>query len=285
MADTHIQQAVDQKTQIMIERALQMVVTQVDLRAKREVDAKVNQLTTEKEQELVKITVHEVAKSMVEKLAEKRVKECMDMILQDETDKAVRRAAENLLPNFARDRVKESIEQLLPKEVTRRVAKEAEDMVPEASQKVVLVIESAAQKLVPKIAKDIVVEQADRHLASAIDTALPKHVQGMVAQELDAQVRLKLAPLVREATDKVRKRITVLFGLMLFTFAIATGLLVADYMFGPFIPRRAPRANEKPAAAAHPTPTPAPAVRNPLSDLFGGKLKGVLKTDPKSPSK
>ncbi|MGI8908883.1 MAG: response regulator [Candidatus Sumerlaeaceae bacterium] len=269
MAETHIQQAVDQKTQIMIERALQMVVTQVDLRARREVDSKVTQLTTEKEQELVKVTVHEVARSMVEKIAEKRVKESMDLILQDETEKAVRRAAESILPNSARERVKESIEQLLPKEVTRRVAKEAEDLVPEASQKVVLVIESAAQKLVPKIAKDIVVELTDRHLASAIDSQLPRHVQGMVATELDAQVRLKLAPLVREATDKVRKRITFLLTTMLIILTLATGLLVADYLFGPFIPRRE-RATVKQPVTAQPAP------KNPLEELFGGRFKKAL---------
>lgn len=245
MAEAHIQQAVDQKTQIMIERALQMVVTQVDLRARREVDTKVTQLTSEKEQELVKITVHEVARSMVEKLAEKRVQEAMELILTTETEKAVKRVADSLLPGLARERIKDAVEQILPKEVTRRVQKEAEDLVPEASQKVILVIESAAQKLVPKIAREIVVEQTDRQLASAIDNQLPRHVQALVSQELDALVRVKIAPLIREAGASIRNRIAVFFTVLLIMLGVAASALIADYLFGPFIPRRAPRPVEK----------------------------------------
>lgn len=278
MAETHIQQAVDQKTQIMIERALQMVVTQVDLRARREVDSKVTQLTTEKEQELVKATVQEVARSMVEKLAEKRVKEVMDMTLEEQTERHVRAAMEEMIPAYAKERVKEFTEQLLPKEISRRVAKEAEDLVPEATQKVILVIESAANKIVPKIARDIVVEQTDRHLASAIDNQLPKHVQGMVGQELEVQVRNKLAPLVREASNNIRKRVSMLIIVFIAVFAVAAMALVADYLFGPFIPRRARPGTEEVPAAKAPAPTPAPA--NPFGNLFGGKLKNVLNPTP-----
>src|SRR5205814_944360 len=54
LADETVQKAVDHKTQIITERALQHVVTQVDLKARKEVDARVTQLTAEKEQELVK---------------------------------------------------------------------------------------------------------------------------------------------------------------------------------------------------------------------------------------
>lgn len=253
MAETHIQQAVDQKTQIMIERALQMVVTQVDVRARREVDAKVTQLTTEKEQELVKVTVHEVARSMVEKIAEKRVTEAMESILRESTDKEIRIATETVLPGLIRERVKEGIEAMLPREVTRRVQKEAEDLVPEASQKVVLVIEAAAAKLIPKIAREIVIEQAERQLAATIDQKLPKLVHGMVSQELDAQIRSKLAPLVRESTEKVKRRLTLLLVTLISILGIATAALVADYLFGPFLPRK-----ERPVA---PTNTPPPAVQ------------------------
>jgi len=271
MAETHIQQAVDQKTQIMIERALQMVVTQVDLRARREVDAKVTQLTTEKEQELVKVTVHEVAKSMVEKLAEKRVAEAMEMILHQETERAILRAADSVLPNLVRDRVKEQIDQLLPKEVSRRVAKEAEDLVPEVSQKVVLVIESAAAKLIPKIAKEIVAEQAERHLATAMDQTLPKQVQGMVSQEVDSHVRSKLGPIIRESTDKVKKRLTGLLIVLFVILGSGIAALVADYMFGPFFGRRArPEPPASPATVNNPA-RPAGAAGNSF-DL--GKVKG-----------
>lgn len=224
LAEENIQQAVEQKTQIIIERALQMVVTHVDARARREVDAKVTQLTSEKEQELVKLTVHEVARSMVEKLAERKVSEAMDAILRDETEKAVRRMAESILPGLTRDRIREYIDQTLPKEVQRRVQKEAENLVPEASQKVVSVIEAAAQKLVPKIGRDIVTELAQRQLSDAIDQQLPRHVQHMVGQELEAQIRLKIAPLVKEAADKINARTKALTIGML-------GILIAGMVF------------------------------------------------------
>lgn len=241
LAETTIQQAIEQKTQIIVERSLQSIVTQVDQKARKEVDARVTQLTAEKEQELVKMTVHEVARSMIEKLAERKVSEAMDVVLREETEKGVRRVADGVLPGIIRERVRESIDQVLPKEVQRRVQKEAEDLVPEASQKVVTVIESAAQKLIPKMAREVTSEVVERQLMEAIDTQLPKHVQQMVAQELEAQVRLKIAPLVREAAESIKRKTRFLQFMTIGALLVGISFVAADRMLGdeaPWAPKR-----------------------------------------------
>ena len=233
LAETHVQEAVEQRTQIIIERALQNIVSQVDQKTRREVDSRVTALTAEKEQELVKLTVHEVARSMVEKLAERKVTEAMEAILRDETDKAVRRVAESLLPAMTRERVRESVEQILPKEAQRRVQKEAENLVPEASEKVVLVIENAAQKLVPKIARELITEQVEKQTHEAILNSLPKHVQAMVGTELDAQMRTKVAPLVRESADAINRRLRRTTALMVLLLAVGLTGAFLWVAFGP----------------------------------------------------
>ena len=233
LAETHVQEAVEQRTQIIIERALQNIVSQVDQKTRREVDNRVTALTAEKEQELVKLTVHEVARSMVEKLAERKVTEAMESILRDETEKAVRRVAESLLPAMTRERVRESVEQILPKEVQRRVQKEAENLVPEASEKVVMVIENAAQKLVPKIARELISEQVEKQTHEVILNSLPKHVQAMVGTELDAQMRTKVAPLVRESADAINRRLRRTMALMVLLLAVGLTGAFLWVAFGP----------------------------------------------------
>ncbi len=239
MADEHIQKAVEEKTQIMVERALQMVVSQVDMKARREVELKVSNLTTEKEQELVRATVQEVARSTIEKMAEKRVSESMERILSSETEKAVRRSADEFFPSLIRERINENIEQMLPKEVTRRVQKEAETLVPEVSEQVIKIIRTAADKLIPKLAREIVKEQADNYIASELDKQLPRLVQTMVAKEIEATVNQKMEPYLRDQATKLRKRITLFMVLFLLLVGVLAALLTADYLFGPFIQRPA----------------------------------------------
>ncbi len=269
LAESHIQQAVEQRTQIIIERALQSIVSQVDQKTRREVDARVTQLTAEKESELVKMTVHEVARSMVEKLAERKVTEAMEGILRDETEKSVRRVAESVLPGLARERVRESVDQVLTKEVQRRVQKEAENLVPEASEKVVQVIESAAQKLVPKIARELTAEQVERQTQDAIYNLLPRHVQTMVGTELESQLRTKIAPLVKEAGDQVSRRTRALALAMLAMLGIG---IVGALLFVALTPRHPAVAKPAPAPAS----TPAAPTPNPL-----GSLLDKLKTPPR----
>ncbi len=268
LADTHIQEAVDQKTQIIVERALQAVVTQVDQRAKREVDAKVTQLTADKEQELVKMTVHEVARSMVEKLAERKVTEAMENILRLETEKAVVGVAESMLPGLVRDRLRENIEQLLPKEIQRRVQKEAENMVPEASQKVISIIDSAAQKIIPKAAKEIVTEMTDRALEMAIEKQLPRHVQILVSAEIDGQIRQKMGPIIREAVDRIHRRVTILTAIMLIILGAGVSVSVWQVYFHDtrFFPGRA--AATAPAAEAVAPAAPAEAPASPVKSFL-----------------
>lgn len=258
LAEEHIQKAVEEKTQIMVERALQMVVSQVDVKARREVDTKVNHLTTEKEQELVRVTVQEVARSTVDKLADKRVSEAMERILHTETEKTVRRTADEFFPSLIRERINESIEIILPKEVTRRVQKEAEDLVPEVSERVVSIISSAAEKLVPKIAREIVMEQARTYVAAELDKNLPRLVQSLVNQEVDGIVRQKMEPHLRTQSAALRKRITLF--MLIFTVLIGgcAALLTLDYMLGPILPRPSTasvrQAPPEPAAGAQPAP-------------------------------
>lgn len=228
LAERTIQQAVEQRTQIIAERVLQAVVSQVDQRARREVESRVNQLSAEKEQELVKLTVQEVARSMIEKLAERRVTEAMDQILMAETEKAARRSIETMLPLQARDALSKAMEQMLPREVSKRVQKEAENLVPDATQKVVTIIDAAAQKLVPKMAKELVTDLAEHTLAEAIEKQLPRQVAINVSQELDAQVRQRLAPLVREAADRINRRLTFYVLGLIVTALVGVGLLAYD---------------------------------------------------------
>ena len=170
---------------------------------------------------------------MVEKLAERKVTEAMESILRDETEKAVRRVAESLLPAMTRERVRESVEQILPKEVQRRVQKEAENLVPEASEKVVMVIENAAQKLVPKIARELISEQVEKQTHEVILNSLPKHVQAMVGTELDAQMRTKVAPLVRESADAINRRLRRTMALMVLLLAVGLTGAFLWVAFGP----------------------------------------------------
>lgn len=267
LAESHIQQAVEQRTQIIIERALQNIVGMVDQKTRREVDARVTQLTAEKEQELVKMTVHEVARSMVEKLAERKVSEAMESILRDETEKAVRRVAESVLPGLARERVRESVEQVLPREVQRRVQKEAETLVPEASEKVVQVIESAAQKLVPKIARELTAEQVERQTQEVIHTLLPRQVQAGVSQELETQLRTKIAPVVHEAAEEIARRTRKLIfaGFALaFIWAIVATVLVL------LVPRQTAPA---PPAVSVDLPAPNGATKPAKPGPFDSLLK------------
>lgn len=241
LAETHIQHAVEQRTQIIIERALQQVVSQVDQKARREVDSRITQLTAEKEQELVKSTVQEVARSMIDKMAERKVTDAMELILREETEKVVRRVADSILPGLTRERVRENVDQILPKEVQRRVQKEAEQLVPDASQKIVLVIEGAAQRIVPKIARDITGEIVERQLVEITESHLPKQVQALVNQELDSQVRLRIAPLVREASEEMKKRNFMLTAILVVVFLLGgAGLVIYDRFVAP----RAPAATE-----------------------------------------
>lgn len=247
LAEDHIKQAVEEKTQLMVERALQMVVSQVDQKARREVDSRITNLTIEKEQELVKTTVQEVARSTIDKLAEKRVVEAMERILNSETEKVVRRTADEFFPQLIRERINESIENILPREVTRRVQKEAEDMVPNVSQRLVAIINTAAEKVVPKLSKDIVNEQAETVVTLELDKHLPPMVSFRVAQEVDRLVAQQMEPRLQEQARALRRKITAMMLLFMLVIGTCAAALTADYLFGPFFPR--PDAAAQPAAA------------------------------------
>jgi CheY-like chemotaxis protein len=269
LAESHIQNAVEQRTQIIIERVLQMVVSQVDQRARREVDERVTQLTAEKQEELVKMTVHEVARSMVEKLAERKVAEAIDAVLREETDRAVRRAADSILPGLARERVREAMEQTLPREIQRRVQKEVENLVPEASQRVVGVIDSAAQKVVPKLAREITADIVEREVANAIDKQLPGHVETIVSRELEAQMRMKLATYIREAVETIRRRTQNLMRITLASFALGILIVVALQLFAPggILDRRRTASSQPPAAVQKESTEKLPAPAQLLEKL------------------
>lgn len=237
MAEDHIRQAVEEKTQIMVERAVQQVVSQVDRKARGEVDTKITNLTTEKEQELVKSTVQEVARSTIDKLAEKRVVEAMERILHSETEKTVKRTADEFFPSLIRERINESIEIMLPKEITRRVQKEAEDMVPDVSQRLVAIINAAAERVVPKLSREIVQHQAESIVSTSLDKNLPHLVKLQVAEEVDRLVSQRMEPHLREHAVKLRRRITWLLGLFVLLVSLCAATIAVEYYFGPLIPR------------------------------------------------
>lgn len=256
LAEAHIQAAVEQRTQIIIERVLQLVVSQVDQRARREVDERVTQLTAEKQEELVKMTVHEVARSMVEKLAERKVAEAVDMVLRDETERAVRRTADSILPGLVRERVREALEQTLPREIQRRVQKEVENLVPEASQRVVGVIDAAAQKVVPKLAKELTGEIVEKEVSAAIDKHLPNYVEAIVGREIETQMRMKIAGYVRDAVETIRKRTRGLIYTTLIVFVVGVLVIVLLQLFAPGGVYDRRRQAARPASTA-PTAQPA----------------------------
>lgn len=276
LAQEHILKAVEDKTQIMVERALQMVVTQVDQKAKKEVDSKVTQLVSEKESELVKATVQEVARSTVEKLADKRVTESMDRILADETQRAVKGLADEIIPTLVQMRVKDGIDQILPREVSRRVQKEAEELVPETSQKVIGIINVAANNIVPNLAKELVKEQADVQISGIIDNQLPRQVQFLVNQEIDNIVRQKMEPYLKKATASLRRRITILMLIFFVIVGAMAATLWADYMFGPFIQRpSAPPAESVNVAANQSQPADTTAEKqNPVGAVINKFFPG-----------
>lgn len=272
LAEEFIGKAVEEKTQIMVERALQMVVSQVDARARREVDSRVTNLTTEKEQELVRITVQEVARSTVDKLADKRVSEAMERILHSETERAVKRTADEMFPSMIRDRIHESIEVMLPKEVTRRVQKEAEDLVPEVSERVVHIINAAADKIVPKTARDIVTEQARNHVSGELDRILPGMVRALVSQEVDSVVRQQMEPHLKAYSNHLRRRITLLMLIFMVLIGGCALLITADYLVGPLLPGRA----SAPVAEAAAAPGATQAAPSTTDGGWLGSLKRRL---------
>lgn len=222
LAGQHIDKAIDKRTQIIAERAIQNIVNTVDQQARREVDAKVTALSAEKEQDLVRSTVHEVAQSMVDKLAEKKVTEAMEKILAEETARTVKRIADTTLPNLIRERLRDSIENTLPREINTRVQRAAEELVPEISSSIVKMIEGVAQQSVPKVARDRVPEIAERQLRSATGETIPNLVRELVEQNVGDQIRLKLNPQLENARYRIQSRVrvysivmTVLFGIFL----------------------------------------------------------------------
>jgi hypothetical protein len=86
------------------------------------------------------------------------------------------------------------------------------------------------------MSKDITSEIVDRKFAEAVDLQLPKHVQQMVAQELEAQVRLKIAPLVKEAAKNINNRISRLLLAAIVVIAIGFGIVIADRVLGTHAP-------------------------------------------------
>jgi len=274
MAEEHIRQAVEEKTQIMVERALQMVVSQVDRKARREVETKINNLSAEKEQELVKVTVQEVARSTIEKLAEKRVQEAMERILHTETERSVRRTAEEQFPTMIRERINDSIETILPKEISRRVQKEAEDMVPDVSERLVSIINVAADKIVPKLAKEIVTSMTTNLVAAELDKNLPRLVQTQVSQEVDRLVSDRMEPHLRAQAKALRRKITLLMVVFIALVVLGGGVLAADYMFGPFLKR--PNSTQSSASRENQNIEVAPESGNPTPGKWVDKIEQVF---------
>ncbi|MBM3333324.1 response regulator, partial [Candidatus Sumerlaeota bacterium] len=126
LAEQHIREAAEKRTQLIVERSIQTIVTQLDQQIRQEVGHRMTTLTAEKEEELVRATVREVAQSMVEKLAERKVAEAIQTVLNEVTEKTVKKAADTHIPAQARRLIKESLDAMLPREVGNQVQKSIE---------------------------------------------------------------------------------------------------------------------------------------------------------------
>lgn len=208
IAETHIQNAVEKKTQIIVERTIQNVISLIDQKARREVDAKITSLTAEKEQELVKMTVHEVARSMVEKLAERKVTEAMDAILNEQTEKTVKRCADGLLPSLIRERLKEAIENHLPREIQARVEKAAAQLVPDVSNKIVLIVEDVAKKIIPKVAREGLPELIDKQVSKSTNERVPVVVQSVAQKQVQEALNTLINPHIEDAVRIIKTRVS-----------------------------------------------------------------------------
>lgn len=226
LAEKHIKEAVERKTRIIVERSIQNVATAVDQQAREEVESKVTALTAEKEQELVKLTVREVAQSMVEKLAERKVSEAMEAVLTQETERAVRRAADQALPNMIRDRTKDILANMLPREVQIRLQKAAEKMVPEISEQLVGTVEAVAGKAIPRVARDVLPELAEKQFRIAANDQIPRIVQEVVGRELETQMHRRIEPAIRDAARALRKTVLIWASITGGMVAVGLGLLL-----------------------------------------------------------
>jgi hypothetical protein len=210
---------------------------------------------------------------MVEKLAQSKVTEAMDVILREETEKCLRKAAENLLPGLVRDRIKEGLDHTLPKEVQKRVQKEAEDLVPDAANKVVGIIDEVAQRIVPKIAREILGEITSNAVQGVLDEKVPPYVQRYTAPEVDSQVRNRLNPIIEESAGRIAKRVTLITAGMLAINLLAIGYLVGDKILGGSAPWAATAENSdsSPTPSPTPKPTPTPAPLTGILNLLGNQ--------------
>lgn len=233
LADDQINQAVERKTELIIQRCIQNITTQVDDRARQEVESRVTGLINEKEQELVKLTVREVANAMVEKLAVNKVEEAMEQILLESTEKEVHRICESVLPNTIRDRSKEMLNNILPREVEKQLQRSADKMIPAISEQLMQTVEGVAKKSVPKIARELLPPLVESQIKQITESRLPRMVSDLVAKELNTQMSNKFEPSIQKAVNRV-KRSAMIFNVTLgLALCGAFGFLVWLQIWGP----------------------------------------------------
>lgn len=233
LADKHIKAAVERKTQIIIERCIQNVASAVDQRARAQVSESVTALTAEKEQELVKFTVREVAQSMVEKLAERKVSEAMETVLAEQAERTVKRIADQLLPGSIRERLKDTLNNTLPREIQQRVQRVVEKEGPEIGRQLIATVEETANKVIPRVARELAPEIIEKRFKEIATVQVPQMVRDLVGQELDRQMGQRIEPTLREAQNKLSKRVTMLisiglvgmFGMLVLIFLAQRGML------------------------------------------------------------
>lgn len=210
LAEEQVQRVVEKRTQIIVERMIQHVIEAIDDKARREVDAKVTQLSAEKEQALIKQTVTEVARSMIDKQAEQRVIEAIESQLNDRLEKAARRAADAVVPAVARERVKDQIQSLLQREVQVRVQQAADNLVPDVSHKLIATVDTLAQKVVPKVARDMLPELAERQVQLLSSKTIPQQIDLQVRTQVTHQMSNQLQPQLMKATRQLWLRVILM---------------------------------------------------------------------------
>ena len=198
IAEEIIQDAVDKRTRIIAEKSLQQIVKIVSQKANDEVEKMVTSLSEKKEQELVRSTVKHVAESMIENMVDRRIKEQLDEILAESTEKAVRNASSMIIPELAHEKVRENIENILPQEVKTQVEDSTKAVVPEIGDKLVQLVEEVAEQSVNRVADTKLPSLSEIAVKKSVSSILPGEIQKVSEQLIREMIENRFAPLLRK---------------------------------------------------------------------------------------
>jgi hypothetical protein len=125
-----------------------------------------------------------------------------------------------------RERIRETLDNVLPREVQSRVQKAINEQVPDISNKIVQIVESAAQRVVPKVARERLPQIIERQFSTLAVTNLPKVVRDLASKELNEELPKRLDPVVEQTSRNIKKKVTVTGLLLIIAVLIFTAINV-----------------------------------------------------------